>query len=226
MKRHIYTTLVILLISAGAALGQDMTLTNGNDLPAPVPQELSGSGYFIQNSLFSFNYNLSFPAGDLKDYIHPLGVAGFDAQLQGFVTDNLAVGGMIGIMSFYEKYPRDTYYFENGALTTTIYNYYYTVPMHAVADWFFNPTGFIQPFAGLGLGINYNERRTEIGFYALEDNSWNFAVSPEAGVIVPFGKFSEWGFSLKGRYNYQVYERDRFSGMQYFDLTFGFSYSY
>ena len=98
--------------------------------------------------------------------------------------------------------------------------------MQALADWFFNPKGFVQPFAGLGIGVNYNERRTEIGFYALEDNSWNFSVSPEAGVIVPFGKYSAWGFSAKARYNYQVYNRDRFNGMQYLDLSFGLSYSY
>jgi hypothetical protein len=182
--------------------------------------------YYLQNSLFSFSYNLSFPLGDLKDYISDVGPTGFDAEWKGFLNENIAIGGKVGVISFYEKYPRDTYYFKNGALTTTIFNYYYTIPMQVVGDYFFNPSGFIQPFAGLGIGINYNERRTEIGFYAVEDNSWNFSLSPEAGVIVPFGKYVSWGFTAKARYNYQVYNRDRFNGMQFFDLSFGLSYSY
>ena len=226
MKRNILLTIVAVLASLTFAMSQDMSLKGENEEIALIQKEPRIDSYFLQHSLFSFNYNLSFPLADLQDYISDLGPVGFDAELKVFITDNLAIGGKIGVISFYQKYPKDTYYFENGALTTTIFNYYYTIPMQALADWFFNPKGFIQPYAGLGIGVNYNERRTEIGFYALEDNSWNFSVSPEAGVIVPFGKYSAWGFSAKARYNYQVYNRDRFNGMQYLDLSFGLSYSY
>jgi len=216
MKKNILAVIEAALFSVTLATGQDMSLKG----------EPRIDSYYLQNTLFSINYNISLPVGDLVDYISDPGFTGFDAELKGFLTENIAVGGKIGVISFYEKYPRDTYYFESGALTTTIFNYYYTVPMHVVADYFFIPKSFIQPYAGLGVGINYNERRTEIGFYSLTDNSWNFALSPEAGVIVPFGKFSEWGLSVKARYNYQVYNRDRFNGMQYFDFSFGLSYSY
>ena len=112
--------------------------------------------------------------------IHYTKLYEFDAELKGTVAHGLFVGGMIGYQSYYKKYPRDTYYFDKGALTSTIFKYYYTVPIRVVADYFLNPDGFVQPFVGLSTGVNYNERRLEVGFYSFEDKSWNFVVAPEA----------------------------------------------
>ena len=214
MKKNIFLTVVLVLGFASSLLSQD------------EGYEGRSSNYFLNRSLFSVNYNLTFPLGDLHDFIPVTGVAGFDVEYKALVTDNIAIGGMIGYESFYKKYDRDTYYFENGALTSTIFKYYYTVPMRVVFDFFISPGSFVQPFVGLSTGVNYNERRLEVGFYALEDKSWNYVVAPEAGLIIPFGKFSEWGFSAKARYNYQVYDRDNFSGLQYLDVSLGFTYSY
>jgi outer membrane protein len=205
--------MTILLISSNV-IGQDMSF------------EDRSSNYYLQNSVFSVNYNVSIPFGDLHEFIPTTGVAGFDAEFKTLVTDNIAVGGMLGYAGFYKKYDRDTYEFENGALTSTIFKYYYTVPMRIVADYFISPGSFVQPFVGLSTGVNYNERRLEVGFYSLEDKSWNFVVAPEAGMIIPFGRFSEWGFSVKARYNYQIYDRDNFNSLQYLDVALGFSYSY
>ena len=214
MKKYIFFSVMSVLVITSPLFSQDMTY------------EDRSSNYYLQRSIFSFNYNLSFPLSDLHDWIPTTGVAGFDAEFKSLLTDNIALGGMIGYAGFYKKYDRDTYEFENGALTSAVFKYYYTVPIRIVADYFISPGSFVQPFIGLSTGVNYNERRLEVGFYALEDKSWNFVVAPEAGLIIPFGRFSEWGFSLKARYNYQVYSRDNFSGLQYLDVALGFSYSY
>jgi len=42
-----------------------------------VSYEDRTSNYFLQRGLFSVNYNLSFPFGDLHDFIPATGVAGF-----------------------------------------------------------------------------------------------------------------------------------------------------
>lgn len=226
MKKNIIFSIVFALVFIPTVFSQDMDLAGENITIAPMPQDQGVGSYFLNRSLFSINYNFSFPFGDLHDFIPTNSYTGFDVDLKGMVSDHFAVGGLIGYQSFYKKYPRDTYYFENGALTSTIFKYYYTVPIRVVADYFINPTGYVQPYIGLGLGVNYNERRLEVGFYSLEDKSWNFVLAPEAGVVIPFSKYSEWGFTIKARYNYQVYSRDNFSGLQYLDVGIGFAYSY
>jgi hypothetical protein len=214
MKKNIFLSIILSVALLPSVFGQDAFY------------EDRSTNYFLQRSLFSFNYSLSFPMGDLNDFISKPGVKGFDAELKAFVTDNIAVGGMIGYQGFYEKYDRNTYTFENGALTSTLFAYYWTVPIRVVADYFIAPGSFIQPFIGLSTGLNYNERRLEIGFYYIDDKSWNYVIAPEAGLIIPVGKYSEWGFSAKVRYNYHVYNRDNFNGLQYLDVALGFSYSY
>jgi hypothetical protein len=186
---------------------------------------------YLQNSLMTFSYQMGFPSADLKTFIPENDFLGWDFEMKAMVTHNLALGAHIGYQGFYKKFPRDTYEFPQGALTTTIFKYYYTIPMQAVATWFFIPEGMVQPYLGMNVGVNYNERRGEIGIYVLEDNSWNFSFAPEAGVIVPFGKYSQWGVNIRGKYNYNVYNRTDEIGMDfnqlaYWNLMFGLSYTW
>lgn len=186
---------------------------------------------FLQNSQATFSYQMGFPSADLKGWLPENDYLGWDFDLKTLVTHNLALGGHIGYQGFYKKYPRDTYEFAQGAITTTIFKYYYTIPMQLGATWFFIPEGFIQPFAGLNLGVNYNERRGEFGIYVIEDNSWNFSFAPEAGVIVPFGKYAQWGVNLRGKYNFNVYSRDYdqlfdFKQLSYWNMMIGLTYTW
>jgi outer membrane protein W len=186
---------------------------------------------FLQQSQMSFSYQMGFPTGDLKTFIDQNDYLGWDFELKAMVTHNLALGGHIGYQGFYKKFPRDTYEFPQGAITTTIFKYYYTIPMQAVATWFFMPEGMVQPYLGMNIGVNYNERRGEIGIYLLEDNSWNFSLAPEAGVIVPFGKYSMWGTNIRAKYNYNVYSRNDnlgqdFNQLAYWNMMFGLTYTW
>jgi hypothetical protein len=186
---------------------------------------------FLKKSQMTFSYQMGFPTADLKDFIPENDYLGWDFEMKSMVTHNLAIGGHIGYQGFYKKYPRDTYEFPQGAITTTIFKYYYTIPMQAIATWYFIPEGMIQPFASMNLGVNYNERRGEIGIYVLEDNSWNFSFAPEAGVIVPFGKYSQWGGNIRAKYNYNVYNRDEnvamdFNNLAYWNLMLGLTYTW
>jgi hypothetical protein len=186
---------------------------------------------YLQHSQMSFSYQMAFPSADLKEFIPENDYLGWDFEMKAMVTHNLALGGHIGYQGFYKKYPRDTYEFPQGAITTTVFKYYYTIPMQLVATWYFIPEGMIQPFIGMNVGVNYNERRGEIGLYVVEDNSWNFSFAPEAGVIVPFGHYSQWGLNVRGKYNYNVYSRtdnigQEFNQLAYWNLMIGLTYTW
>ena len=186
---------------------------------------------YLQKSLMTFSYQMGFPSADLKGWLPENDYLGWDFEMKTMVTHNLALGGHIGYQGFYKKYPRDTYEFPQGAITTTVFKYYYTIPMQGVATWYFIPEGFVQPFLSMNVGMNYNERRGEIGIYVIEDNSWNFSFAPEAGVIVPFGKYAQWGLNLRGKYNYNVYSRDydqlfNFNQLSYWNVMIGLTYTW
>jgi hypothetical protein len=189
------------------------------------------SNPYLQKSLSTFTYQMGFPSGDLKEFIPANDFLGWDYELKAMVTHNLAIGGHIGYQGFYKKFPRDTYEFPQGAITTTIFKYFYTIPMQLVATWFFTPESLVQPYLGMNVGVNYNERRGEIGVYVLEDNSWNFSFAPEAGIIIPFGMYNQWGVNLRGKYNYNVYNRkdnvgQDFNQLAYWNVMIGLSYTW
>jgi hypothetical protein len=212
MKKIIIISLIALFSSVSLSYSQDGNL-------------------FLQKSLMTFSYQMGFPTADLKTFIPENDYLGWDYEMKSMVTHNLAVGGHIGYQGFYKKLPRATYEFPQGAITTTVFKYYYTIPMQAVITWFFIPEGMVQPYLGMNVGVNYNERRGEIGIYTVEDNSWNFSFAPEAGVIVPFGKYSSWGANVRAKYNYNVYSRTDNLGMDfnqlaYWNLMIGLTYTW
>jgi hypothetical protein len=211
MKKIIIISLIALFSAGSLSYAQDSKL-------------------FLQKSQMTFSYQMGFATGSLKDWIQENDYLGWDFEMKSMVTHNLAIGGHIGYQGFYKKFPRDTYEFPQGAITTTVFKYYYTLPMQAVATWFFMPDGMVQPYLGMNVGVNYNERRGEIGIYSLEDNSWNFSFAPEAGVIVPFGKYSQWGVNLRGKYNYNVYSRDNlafdFKQLAFWNVMIGLTYTW
>jgi hypothetical protein len=228
MKKTTLISLIFIFFAVWASRAQEHA-ENYDDLSDVAALPVGESTGFLAKSLFSGNYNLSFPAGNYSDFISKMGYRSFDAEYKVFVTNNVALGGNIGWYGFYEKYERDTYEFENGAITSTIFNYLYSIPLRFKVEYYPIPNKFIQPFIGLHVGTHYNERTTQVGFISLKDESWNFSLAPEVGVIIPFGELADWGFMIKGKYNYQVYDRDvflDFSNLSWFDLSFGLTYSY
>ncbi len=181
---------------------------------------------FLERGLFSIEYNASFPVGEFSDFISEPGYRGWHFELKGVINDNLAIGGSVGWYAFYEEFDRDTYLFDGGSLTSSIFNYYYSVPLRVVAHYYFLPDAFIQPFAGLSIGTSYNEKRREIGFYVFEEKKWNFGLTPEVGAIIPFGDMAEWGAQIKGRFNYLTYNDNEQDNTMFIDISIGLVYSY
>jgi hypothetical protein len=189
-------------------------------------------GQFLQDNVFSFSWQMAFPTGDLKSWLPENSYRGWDIEYTKLLNDHVAVGGHIGWQGYYKKYPRSTYEFPSGSLTTTIFKTYYTIPMHGIVTYYFIPDKFIQPFASFLIGVNYNERDLQFGQYIVEDQSWNFSIAPELGLIIPFGELSQWGLNARARYLYNVYQRDGYkgygevSGLAYLNVMIGLSYSF
>ena len=102
-------------------------------------------GQFLQNGVFTFSWQMAISTGDLNTWLPENSFRGWDAEYTTLVNDHLAIGGHVGWQGFYKKYPRDTYEFPSGTITTTIFKTYYTIPMHGIVTYYFIPDKFVQP---------------------------------------------------------------------------------
>jgi len=148
---------------------------------------------------FAINYDMSFGTGDLGDYISAGSFRGASIQYRYAATSNILVGFDAAWNVFYEKKDYDSYTSGTITLSGVQHRYQNQVPLLVCADYLFTPDKDFQPYIGLGLGTMYSERNTEMGIWVLEENPWQFALKPEAGIMYKFSYGS--AFKLGVKYN-------------------------
>lgn len=67
------------------------------------------------SSMLSVNYHMAVPSGDFRDFLDEPSFRGFSADYRYYAVDKFAVGLQSGYHVFHHKYPRETYYFDNGS---------------------------------------------------------------------------------------------------------------
>lgn len=174
--------------------------------------------------VMEFNYDLSSPIGQFKDFISNLGYRGFEFEMKYMLNDHIAVGGNLTWYGFNEEFPRGTYYFDGGALTAQVWNYTTVFPIRAVFTYYFLPEGDINPYAGLMTGAYFVDKETDIGYHNIRDKSWHFGLTPKVGCYFPMGGFTEWGFNVNVKYNYIFYNKTGLDNKSWDNIMF-FDYS-
>jgi outer membrane protein len=145
----------------------------------------------------SFQYDMSFGTGDLGDYITAPSFRGASAQYRYAVTDNVLIGFDAAWNVFYEKMDYDTYTSGTITLSGIQYRYQNEVPLLASVDYVFTPDKDFKPYIGLGIGTIYSERSTQMGIWVIEENPWQFALKPEAGILYNFAYSSALKLGVK-----------------------------
>jgi hypothetical protein len=215
-----------LLISIGAYAGNDPELKLFPDQPKKTAYD---ENFLLPNGFFNINYNLGFGVGDFKDFISEISYRGFSLDARWFVTDHIAVGGLLGWNGFYEKYPKHTYEFKGGAVTGVVQTTYYNFTMSVNGYYYPMPESIIKPYVGLGIGPVYQTLDVQIGRYYSEEKNWQFFLAPEAGFFIAFGEDSDVGANLGIRYNYITYKHVELgfdNGISYFQGIFGLSFMF
>jgi hypothetical protein len=138
------------------------------------------------NNHLSIQYDMSFGTGDLGDYISAPSFRGASAQYRYAVTHNVLVGVDAAWNVFYEKRDYDSYTSGTMTLSGVQYRYQNQVPLLVAIDYVFMPEKAFQPYLGLGIGTMYSERNTQMGIWLIEENPWQFALKPEAGLMYKF----------------------------------------
>lgn len=192
-------------------------------------QEKAASGY-PPASLYTLSWTLSVPLGSFNDFMNIVSPAGGNFAGRYFLKKGLSVGFEFGWNDYYKKYPRNTYYGNDGlAITGIFYTYAFTVPWKAGVYYYFIPAAIAGPYLGLSLGGDYMEEHILIQDYDIYNTQWGFTMSPELGVLIKFGRNSHWGANISAQYwfntnSFNFTHTETYSTMQGLNFNIGLAY--
>jgi hypothetical protein len=141
------------------------------------------SSAIAQNSMMSWQYSIGFATGDLHDYVSPVSWRGVTYNYNHMVETGASIGLEIGWNVFYDEKPYDTYSSRGWDYTGKQFRYSNNVPLLFTIGYYVNPENPVTPFANLGIGTMYSERRTAMGAYTFTSDGWHFELKPELGVM-------------------------------------------
>ena len=156
-------------------------------------------------------WDVSFPSGSVSDFISKTSFSGGTFGYRKMLNKgNVSIGGDISWNSLYEYAPRKTYELPNGAVTTDLYKYVYTLPFGLNAHYYFQGNKLVTPYAGLMLGTTYSQQKIYYNTYVTEDENWGFYIRPEIGAMIKFDEYTNWGLLIGARYNYSTNQQADF----------------
>lgn len=185
---------------------------------------LSGYQLFCQvKNQFSVQYDISFGAGDLGDFITKPSFRGASVQYRYAVKNNILLGGDLAWNVFYEKNDYATYTEGTQSLSGIQYRYQNGIPILFQTDYLFNPDKKFAPFVGIGIGTLYTERKVNMNIYIFEINTWQFLVKPEAGFLYNISEKTSLKLGAKYYYGFKSSELE---SQSYITVSVGFAFHF
>ena len=179
---------------------------------------LPGGAAQADNNTFGIAWGISVPFADTKDYTSKVSFRGLSAEWRNFYTRDMAYGINVGWNVFNEE-DDSTVYVDNAAFTGKRWNYINAVPIYASwFKYFSHDKRSKRVFAGLNAGTLYMERRTEVGFIGIDEDTWHFALAPEVGFQLPWDAFLGY---ISARYHY-AFKGGDVEAQQYLEFKIGF----
>ncbi len=191
-------------------------------LIAAVVLCLSTVGVLKAQSTTTLTYNVGFATGDLKDFIGKTSFRGISFDFQKMVQDNIGVGVLVGWNVFYEEMDYGTYTLDNVSLSGKQWRYSNHVPILLSTSYQLKPGDSMNPYVGLGVGVTYTLRNTDMNLYTIELDAWNFTLQPAVGVLIEASDVTK--VNISGRYNHGFKAGDFESAQSYFSLNVGFTF--
>ena len=170
----------------------------------------------------SLTYGMGFGMGDLGDFISKASFRGANVDFRQMTNDKMGVGFSIGWNVFYEEKSYDTYTFENQSLSGKQYRYSNHVPMLASFDYYLTAGQRVNPFIGLGTGVMYTRRNTDMNLYTVEQDAWNFTLQPQIGIEIDNNVSSS--FTIIAKYYNGFAAGDLDKNQSYLSLNIGWTF--
>jgi opacity protein-like surface antigen len=169
-----------------------------------------------QDWFWGATWGLSIADGATHDYIANESWRNFGIEGRKFVSPKTSVGLSFNWTVLNENTTRTTV-LPAAAITGTQYHYINAFPLLLTAHKYIGDEEGTMLYVGGGIGAYYVERRTEIGLFAVDNNTWHFGIAPEVGFILPLG------WRAKGMINARYHYTSEAEGYeyQYWDFRIG-----
>ena len=177
--------------------------------------------------IYSLNYQMSVPVGGSRDFIPNMSFEGININWAYFVTDNISVGLDLSYNNYSHKVGQKIYRPNaNTAINAAQYRYTQSIPIKVQAKYFMAPFGpGLQAYTGLGIGALSAGEHIIIQDIDVWDNNWGFLLSPEIGILIPFGADNFWGANITAGYNWSTNKSNigdmKFNNRQSFYMNAG-----
>ncbi len=80
----------------------------------------------------------------------------------------------------------------------------------------------MNPYVGLGVGVTYTLRNTDMNLYTIEQDAWNFTLQPAVGVLIEASDVTK--VNISGRYTHGFKAGELPGAQSYLSLNFGFTF--
>lgn len=164
-----------------------------------------GTVAIAQPKYFYLSLDYNTPLSN-KDWISKGSAQGLRLGYRYFITDRVSAGVDLGSSSINEYKPTRTIESATGAITTDYFNYIYSYSAVVSGQYNFlvGDGDLVFPYAGVGLGANYNEYTQYYNIYTNAESAFGFLVRPEAGILVRFGTRRSLGAMASVHYDYST----------------------
>ena len=178
--------------------------------------------YAQPGGLLSFEWIIGVPVGIMSsDFISKTSTRGFNMEYRYLFNSPISVGGGFSWQGFSQKYDRHTYEFESGAITSTRFNYLYTLPLYVNFHYYPVKSNYIYPFVGINIGAFWVDKQDQIGRYFIQDENWQFGLMPEIGALIKFDPYASFGITVKVKYNYILYNEGKYNDLSQLNIYLG-----
>ena len=169
---------------------------------------------YAQNNYFYIALDVNTTLGN-KDFVDETSAKGGRFGYRAFITEDSRVSlGIDASWATFDKYkPTETFESHGGAITTDYFNYVYQYGL-AVSGLYHFKVGESErffPYAGIGIGANYNEYAQYYNIYSSVEKKWGFLARPEAGVLFRFTRNRGLGAMAAVHYDYSTNKSETFN---------------
>jgi opacity protein-like surface antigen len=178
------------------------------------------SNVVAQRSSTSINWSISNGTGNTASFIDKTSFNGGAVDFTYFPQDQLGFFIESGWNFFSQKVEKATYTEQSISVTGVQFRELKCVPILAGIHYEFLPEASFNPYCNLGFGTIYQTGTITMGLFVIDNDIWQWAYKPEAGVKIQLNQ------NLSGKLGakyYRTFETEDLDAQSFWTFNLGLS---